>query len=552
MSSPLERVPRDLLQYIARLTVSASPFESLTNLLHLLLTNSTIYHQLSVQHSPHLYARVFQLRFDTVAPRRRLHASLLTDSSLAGELILRCRLLRRIRRRDLTGLDIEQDMWTLYWLILENETLNGAHLMRAGSSEYLLELIRHRLRQGSTEEQFMDISHEALSLALWSYCLSVSSRDIADLTPEVVQELLALIRPVAMSTHKDFALNPSPNPFHLPKSRSPPAREQQPCSIFPCNRPDCSNDIFHYSRKWHLRCPDVLSAAIIMTFALKEIVPLQVPPHLPLDRASAIAQNRAGPTMVDYRALATCRTPLFNDPIAEPSPQPNSSAMCLNLPRSTRLEEDFSRMALVSPNALIYGASYTPGMLSGLWEGTFMICPIRSIGANTSNSPFTEDFVGRKPMYCQMTEYMCSGQHVPIPTESHEPFNWDYHPNRLLPIKGGFQVSSKIFHYEKLDATTTRLLARREMNYDVKDILVLGETPDVQEEAWGGYRFAGKVRLSDGFITLKRVSKDILDDPPWLFEGYLHYGAAFVGTWRTHEQHVRNASAWADGFIHDG
>ncbi|KAF9497344.1 hypothetical protein BDN71DRAFT_605636 [Pleurotus eryngii] len=533
MSSLLERVPRDILQYVARLTVSASPFESLTNLLHLLLTNSTIYRQLSVQQSPHLYARVFQLRFDTAAPRRRLHASLLTDSSLAGELILRCRLLRRIRRRDLTGLDIEQDMWTLYWLILENETLNVAHIMRAGSSDYLLELIRHRLRQYSTEEQFMTISREALSLALWSYCLSVSSRDLANLNPEVAQELLALVRPVAMSTHKDIAPTPPPNSFHLSKSRSPHAREQQPCSIFSCNRPDNSKEIFHYSRKWHLRCPDVLSAAIIMTFALKEIVPLQVPPHLPLDRASAIAQNRVGPTMVDYRALATCRTPLFNDPTAEPS-QHNPSAACLNPPRSTRLEEDFSRMALTSPNVHIYGASYAPGTLSGLWEGTFMICPIRSIGANTLNSPLTEDFVGRKPMYCQMTEYMCSGQ--PIPTEAHEPFNWDYHPNRLLPTKGGFQVSSKIFHYEKLDATTTRLLARREMNYDVKDILVLGETPDVQEEAWGGYRFAGKVRLSDGFMTLKRVSKDVLDDPPWLFEGYLHYGAAFVGTWRTHGQ----------------
>lgn len=178
MSSPLERVPRDLLQYIARLTVSASPFDSLTNLLHLLLTNSTIYHQLSIRRSPHLYARVFQLRFDTVALRRRLHASVLTDSSLAGELILRCRLLRRIRRRDLTGLDIEQDMWSLYWLILDNERLNVAHLMRAGSSEYLLELIRHRLLQDSTREHSMNISHEASSLALWSYCLSVSSRGL--------------------------------------------------------------------------------------------------------------------------------------------------------------------------------------------------------------------------------------------------------------------------------------------------------------------------------------------------------------------------------------
>ncbi|KAF4586283.1 hypothetical protein EYR38_010558 [Pleurotus pulmonarius] len=529
MTSPLERVPRDLLQYIARLTVSASPFDSLTNLLHLLLANSAIYHQLSLQRNPHLYARVFQLRFDTVALRRRLHASVLTDSSLAGELTLRCHLLRRIRRRDLTGLDIEQDMWTLYWLILDNERLNAVHLARAGSSEYLLELIRRRLRQDSTVERSFDISHEALSLALWSYCLSVSSRDIADLNPVVVRELLALLRPVAMSTHKDVALNPSPNPLHIPKSRSP----HQPFSNVLSNRPDSSKEIFRYSRKWQLRCPDVLSAAIIMTFALKEIVPLQVPPHLPADRASAIAQNRVGPTMVDYRALATCRTPLFNDPIAEPSPQPNPSVGCLNLPRSTRLEEDFSRMAKPSPHTRIYGGSYTPGMLSGLWEGAFMICPIRSIGANTSNSPFPEDFVGRKPMYCQMTEYMCSGQHMPIPTESHEPFNWDYHPNRLFPTKGGFQVSSKIFHYEKLDATTARLLARREMNYDAKDILVLGETPDVQEEAWGGYRFAGKVRLSDGFITLKRVSKGIVDDPPWLFEGYLHYGAAFVGTWRT-------------------
>lgn len=48
--------------------------------------------------------------------------------------------------------------------------------------------------------------------------------------------------------------------------------------------------------------------------------------------------------------------------------------------------------------------------------------------------------------------------------------------------QGGFQVSSKIFHYEKLDATTIRLLARREMNYDVKDILVLGEVSSLFQQ----------------------------------------------------------------------
>lgn len=110
--------------------------------------------------------------------------------------------------------------------------------------------------------------------------------------------------------------------------------------------------------------PSPLSSAIILTFAIKEIVPLVIPPHLPQTRAAALVANRSGPTLVDMQATLQCKTPLFAD---------------------TRSEFDLGNHTLGIPNARLHDPefcmlarsndifAYLPGTLSGVWEGSYLV-----------------------------------------------------------------------------------------------------------------------------------------------------------------------------------
>lgn len=118
VSAHLQSVPQDVLQYIALLTTSSRVLSPPSDLVPLLLTSRSMYQCLSLQACPHLYASIFRAKFDLAAARRRFHYSELTDSCLAGELVQRCRVLQRIRRRDITTERSRQDLWTIWYLFI--------------------------------------------------------------------------------------------------------------------------------------------------------------------------------------------------------------------------------------------------------------------------------------------------------------------------------------------------------------------------------------------------------------------------------------------------
>jgi hypothetical protein len=169
MASIIENVPRDVLQYIALLVATSSELEPSCNLLPLLLTGSTMYHSLSIQASPHLYANVFRTKFDIV---RELHGQL-TDSTLAAEWVHRCRLLRRVRRADIGPENAQRDLWAALRMILENRDLNEAHLLAAGFQEFIVSFAKAHLPCYST---ISSPEYEISALATWLLCLTLSRR----------------------------------------------------------------------------------------------------------------------------------------------------------------------------------------------------------------------------------------------------------------------------------------------------------------------------------------------------------------------------------------
>jgi hypothetical protein len=137
MLSLLELLPTDILEHIAFLTAPTN-FSPPESLLHLMLTSSTMYHNLSLPSAPHLYAKIFRACFDLGATWR-LSLSKMTDSRLAQELVSRFRLLHRVRRHDLSSREtLKADLCTAMRMLLESDGLNEEYLDSIGFLQFVI------------------------------------------------------------------------------------------------------------------------------------------------------------------------------------------------------------------------------------------------------------------------------------------------------------------------------------------------------------------------------------------------------------------------------
>jgi len=130
-----------------------------------------------------------------------------------------------------------------------------------------------------------------------------------------------------------------------------------------------------YSREHTLTAPNLLSAAIFLTFALKEATALQVPKHLPT-QAIARATERHGPTMEDFLIITRRRTPLMADSSHQSTFREcfaDRAARKIRASRSLAHDEEFYRIArrLEFPDDT-WELRSCIGLLSGTWEGTYM------------------------------------------------------------------------------------------------------------------------------------------------------------------------------------
>ena len=133
----------------------------------------------------------------------------------------------------------------------------------------------------------------------------------------------------------------------------------------------------YYSR-FTLSTPNLLTPSVFLTFALLEATPLQVPPHLPPTRAVAIATERIGPTMADFAAVTSRRTPLVADAFLHCQCRESNTDLARERQRPSRSafhDEDFYRIArhLHAPAEAWELAAYIPGLLTGVWEGCYMV-----------------------------------------------------------------------------------------------------------------------------------------------------------------------------------
>ncbi|KDQ55950.1 hypothetical protein JAAARDRAFT_208208 [Jaapia argillacea MUCL 33604] len=513
MASSLERMPLDILVDIAFLCASSSPFLPPTAVLHLSLTSRTLWTMLSRQTCPQLYARIYRAKFDIAAPARRRISAFFTTTCLADELVERFRVLRRIHHREVTP-TVENDLWKVYMMMLEDDGMNERQLIAAGILPYVSELIA----SGGTSKipGFTDVAY---SLVVWISWLTVSRDFLLREQADVREQILRLLRP--------FALGSLTDPLQSFISDSP------------------GQDVDHFSRKLTLACPNPTFPAILLTFAREDAIAIQIPRHLPPTRELTDTQPHNGPTMGDFRlyerhSRLKVRSALPSAAfIDQTHPKPSH--------RSTKYDHDFFRLLLHpldSSCKVFRKAVYTPGSISGLWEGSLLVATSSylSEGRRLMPPPHLPNFVCRRPLQCHLREHYCFTPNVPFDVNGRcdDPCAVSWLPTgntvyQVVENTDGLEFnhvkSSRKIQYQTFHSDVLGKSGRDPRQ--ALDVLISGETDPTHGQAWGAFNFIGRVRLSDGMITLKREPKNAGDANlgTWVFEGYL-LGGQFVGRWR--------------------
>ncbi|KAG1816689.1 uncharacterized protein BJ212DRAFT_1446804 [Suillus subaureus] len=491
----LESIPVDVLSQIAFFTVASAPFTGLGAVLQLLLCSRNLHDALSLTSCPQLYARVFRIRFDLVAHLRRSKLASPTTTNLALELQRRCAVLRRIRHRHVADHSILPDLWTIYLMLLESDGMNESQLHSAGIAQYIRILLKRCLGQ----QGVLPISVACL---VWSHSvpdLMHRPEFIADMPSEERSQTLSELRPfVTGSSNVMNGMRRCPLSFDGSYNR---ALEMMPGACVGNNYRSLFSSI--YTREYTLTAPSLLSASIFLTFALKEAIALQVPKHLPQTQVVARPTEHDGPTIEDFFAITRRRTPLVADSGHQnPSREPfaDRAGRKMRASRSLAHDEEFYRVAhrLGLPDDT-WELRSCIGLLSGTWE----------------------DFVSRHPIQCRLEEHLCFTPCMPLPSV---PRN----ANEFSDATG----TSK-HRYELFRPTDTSENYRDPRH--ALDVVITGETPRRLEATWGAFIFFGRIRLSDGLVTLTRKPKYSGDEGrgTWIFEGYIHNRRSFVGRWRS-------------------
>ncbi|OAX40987.1 hypothetical protein K503DRAFT_686422 [Rhizopogon vinicolor AM-OR11-026] len=535
----LESIHVDVLSQIAFFTVASTPFDGLGTILQLLLCSRKIYNTLSLKSCPQLYARVFRTRFDLVAHLRRSKLSSRTTTALASEFHRRCMVLQRIRRFQVPQHSILPDLWTIYLMLLESDGMNESQLHAAGIAQYVLMLFKCHLGQPGG---LHDNTARALTISI--ACLVWSHKFIIHLPAEERGQMLSELRPFVTGS-----INvPSPH-VHNRTTRRCPSNGSSNRAVGACipNKHRALVSSF-YGREHTLTAPSLLSVSIFLTFALKEATALQVPKHLPPTQAIARATERHGPTMEDFLIITRRRTPLLADSVYQSSFREcfaDRAGRKIRASRSIAHDEEFYRIArrLDFPENT-WELRACIGLLSGTWEGTYMTSPSSfcQCPSQKSDPAFSPDFVCRQPIQCRLEEHLCFSPCVPLPSVSQDG-DFGQSAFQHLYMNGcegaakanefSYATGASKHRYELFRPSDTS-----ENDRDPRqalDVVITGETPRMLDAAWGAYIFFGRIRLSDGLVTLTRKPKYSGDEGrgTWIFEGYIHGRRSFVGRWRS-------------------
>jgi hypothetical protein len=423
MSSPILRLPLELLEKIV-LGLHDDPASPPSAFLPLLLASKHFYNALSFTANNHLYACIFRLSFDQSGPARRLGNP--DAPGLAMQLRANYDAIKCVRRRNIRADNVLQTFWTCFSMLLENDGKNRHQLDAAGLPDYVDDFLRERLYEHSIDG--WPAENELNSLALWLLWLTTTEERLRAETPAQRAQMTRLILPYVLMPIRYAAFLAPQVHYTLPFPRNLPQPPHSFLTVhgpYPQYRDGFSRALsLYHLNPIQLGVPLASVAAKLIYFSHREVFPVAVPPHLPRSRAHAfqLGLNMVGPTQEDVHELNEHKVAKFvpkstwewwSDIKNYDTLSPEARS---KLAPSTRWDDDWNRLAdcnsVFTPVSL-KRMHYTPGTLSGLWQGR-MLFPDDALYGNIMQTPqmppsFSEQSVNltAAPVFMRLREYHC-------------------------------------------------------------------------------------------------------------------------------------------------
>ncbi|OAX40985.1 hypothetical protein K503DRAFT_558481 [Rhizopogon vinicolor AM-OR11-026] len=534
--------PTELLEKIVLLAVHQRRQGPPSILRSLRLTCRMSNNALSPESNSYLSFMLFVDRFDIPSPRRHSLSSQLPVDNIECELRKRFRALQRIRRGDIADPDILESLSTIYIMMLEDDGRNWDQLIWAELPSFMRRFLRERLMMGAETNNGWPTENEVNMLAVSIFWLMSRSESIRNETDDLRSKFLELLSPYAFAGFR-YPCFTGPEYDFCPSENSPKYVVTSVHGAYPPVRP-VSITVDYFGRPVPFDLPPLAPYAILAHFSRLETRPLMIPPHLPETRAEATVNGISGPTKEDVTYFnAHCKTHF---------PGTAYGNRFDTLLKSRRHDPDWTRSIrdplYRSPSSL--PGQYIPGTIAGRWQGSF-IAPYHNtyetmLSSPSAPSPFP--MFGRFPLYVTFKELYCYSPCIPLPVNENGagfenaflPIGCQWHETEAGVEFTGRNTSFKAYYSpprkEHLDGDFIEG-AHGELKPSALgpfDVIITGVTEERYAAAWGGYRYMGRIRPSDGLIVLLREPLDpqMVELGRALFRGYIISSRNFVGRWR--------------------
>ncbi|EJT97236.1 hypothetical protein DACRYDRAFT_18934 [Dacryopinax primogenitus] len=503
-NSPILSLPPEILTQIslASIPLSGPP----TPARALGLTCRAFHASLGYRTNAPLYAAIFPLQFDSLAPKRR--GADFHPESVGHELRNRWSVLASIRRavRSHTLQESpERELWVALTLLMEDDGLNACQLAWAGLDEYIQLFWQERILRPSMDMSLPEETEER-ALGFWVLWLTCEEGILEREAALTQQAALYALRPYAFAAHKyDIFSAPwyepvmplLPSPSSSPSASSPSAstsNEPAPAGSEPRTKIPYFGHLLPVS-------PPPAGLAAIMLFSLR--TSLSPPDAAPMPLAMPLA-----PVAQPMHHTAT--------PTAANTAHGAGQLEVVRPPYARELSEDRGSHVWDSDWGRITGCwDLLAGLglgrethVDGVWEGKFTFFDFdsyRDMLTGSTRSVYEGAFASQPQVWRLLTRLS------PIPESRRR------------------QVLAERRERGAGDGEMTGMdsVLDGEWRWEEEERVLEGEG----HSAWGEFRLVGSVRGWDGLVSLRKEYTPVARGT-WLYRGYLIGERYLVGRWR--------------------
>ncbi|WRT65111.1 uncharacterized protein IL334_002053 [Kwoniella shivajii] len=597
-------------------TSAASPFDSIPPI-NLLLACRTIHDAISPSNNPRLYAKLFRAIFDIDAPERRFRTvpqkikrkakkrrrnTNQNDEDDIGDKLKAQELMKELKKRVKTLLKLrnmveqndvsdvgEDDLWTIYLMLIENDGKNAEHLIGSKAVLHLpsfLDLYHEQHFLAAAVEPGYPAETVGRSLAMWIAWL-VGGSGPPDESSEQREERMFVLRPYVFAAQQ-YPLYFAPWVLpDLPLTKPLPPQDNSNPFVADLTPRSRSVAVEHFGRQLSL-CPPFLAHAAILRFFYRRLgedidgdsdvdVDMVIPPFMSIQANNPNTNGVRVNDLLDGIMPGTegilPSNPTSRAPTRPTSPIPQQQPHFL-ITNSSIHDRDFSRLKACHDPLSTKGlrSPKWKGSWDGCWEGTFSFFDFdafREMLAGHARAlyegPYGEQAqVWRiKETYVRKTGWQKKQRQTEDSNdESGDDEEEEEKEKEGLPLNGpmvnaGFPTSElpntlANLASAKAEAETLQQTIQQQIDsipgYEIVPIEELDEMlsldDDDQEEsglellltgtghsAWGKFILKGRVRSWDGMASLvKEYAPD--SRGKWIYRGYVLAGDIFVGRWR--------------------